>query len=220
MLITTTENLIGYDIEEYIGYISETVTFGVDDFRNVILVPNFDVGGESAVYQETLMRAEKLLNKRLEKKAKSLGADAIIGFRINYSEISGGYIKMLLLSGAGTAVIANMKEGLREKAEKRRIKTEEIKKKEEEYKMIQEEILINNILAGKTFFQLNVEYYNEASEDRKREIIEVLNTKEEVIRKREEYKNKDNLMLMLLKDGKDIFAEIELYNRANKSTDE
>ncbi|MEJ6467090.1 heavy metal-binding domain-containing protein [Fusobacterium ulcerans] len=33
MLITTTENLIGYDIEEYIGYISETVTFGINDFK-------------------------------------------------------------------------------------------------------------------------------------------------------------------------------------------
>lgn len=216
MLITTTENLIGYDIEEYLGYITETVTFGVDDFRNVILIPNFDVGGESAVYQETLMRAEKLLNNRLEKKAKSLGADAIIGLRITYSEISGGYVRMLLLSGTGTAVIANMKEGLREKAEKRRIEIEEIKEKVKEDKKLQEKILISKALYKKTFFQLNVEYYNEVSEDRKREIIEVLNTKEEVIRKREEYKNKDNLMLMLLKDGKDIFAEIELYNRSNK----
>lgn len=217
MLITTTENLIGYGIEEYLGYISETVTFGVDDFRNVILIPNFDVGGESAVYEETLMRAEKLLNKRLEKKAKSLGADAIIGFRINYSEISGGYIKMLLLSGAGTAVIANMKEGFREKAEKRRIKTEEIKKKEEEYKMTQEKILINNILAGKTFHELTVEYFNEKSADKKIEMIRALNTKEEVIAKKEEYNNKDVLMLMILKDAKDIFAEIELHNRSNKS---
>ena len=35
---------------------------------------------------------------------------------------------MLLLSGTGTAVIANMKDGLREKAEKRRIKIEENKR--------------------------------------------------------------------------------------------
>ncbi|WP_443864294.1 heavy metal-binding domain-containing protein [Fusobacterium ulcerans] len=217
MLITTTENLIGYDIEEYLGYISETVTFGVDGFRNVLLIPNFDVGEESAVYYETLMRAEKLLNSRLEKKAKSLGADAIIGLRITYSEISGGYVRMLLLSGTGTAVIANMKDGLREKAEKRRIKIEEIKEKEEECKRIQEEILINNILAGKTFHELTVEYFNEKSADKKIEMIRALNTKEEVINKREEYKNKDTLMLMLLKDGKDIFAEIELYNRSNKT---
>ena len=218
MLITTTENLIGYDIEEYLGYISETVTFGVDGFRNVLLIPNFDVGEESAVYYETLMRAEKLLNSRLEKKAKSLGADAIIGLRITYSEISGGYVRMLLLSGTGTAVIANMKDGLREKAEKRRIKIEEIKEKEEECKRIQEEILINNILAGKTFHELTVEYFNEKSADTKIEMIRALNTKEEVINKREEYKNKDTLMLMLLKDGKDIFAEIELYNRSNKNS--
>lgn len=67
MLITTTENLIGYDIEEYLGYITETITFGAT-FGNLILVPNFAVGEESDVYRETLMKAEKLLNKRLEKK--------------------------------------------------------------------------------------------------------------------------------------------------------
>ena len=124
---------------------------------------------------------------------------------------------MLLLSGTGTAVIANMKEGLSEKAEERRIKIEEIKKKEEKYKRIQEEILINNILSGKTFHELTVEYFNEKSADKKIEMIRALNTKEEVIAKKEEYKNKDTLMLMILKDAKDIFAEIELYNRSNKS---
>lgn len=124
---------------------------------------------------------------------------------------------MLLLSGTGTAVIANMKEGFREKAEERRIKIEEIKKKEEEYKRIQEEILINNILTGKTFHELTVEYFNEKSTDKKIELIRALNTKEEVIAKKEEYSNKDVLMLMILKDAKDIFAEIELHNRFNKS---
>ena len=101
--------------------------------------------------------------------------------------------------------------------EKRKKQIEEIKEKGKEYKKLQEKVLISRALYKKTFFQLNVEYYNEASEDKKREIIEVLNTKEEVISKREEYKNKDTLMLMLLKDGKDIFAEIELYNRSNKT---
>lgn len=124
---------------------------------------------------------------------------------------------MLLLSGIGTAVAVEIKEEFIEKMEKRKKQIEEIKEKGKEYKKLQEKVLISRALYKKTFFQLNVEYYNEASEDKKREIIEVLNTKEEVISKREEYKNKDTLMLMLLKDGKDIFAEIELYNRSNKT---
>lgn len=124
---------------------------------------------------------------------------------------------MLLLSGTGTAVAVEIKEEFIEKMEKRKKQIEEIKEKGKEYKKLQEKVLISRALYKKTFFQLNVEYYNEASEDKKREIIEVLNTKEEVISKREEYKNKDTLMLMLLKDGKDIFAEIELYNRSNKT---
>lgn len=125
---------------------------------------------------------------------------------------------MLLLSGIGTAVAVEIKEEFIEKMEKRKKQIEEIKEKGKEYKKLQEKVPISRALYKKTFFQLNVEYYNEASEDKKREIIEVLNTKEEVISKREEYKNKDTLMLMLLKDGKDIFAEIELYNRSNKNS--
>lgn len=204
MLITTTENLIGYDIEEYIGYISETVTFGINDFKEFFLIAD-SIGGESSIYRETL------------EKAKSLGANAIIGLRVTYSEMAGRGKSMLLLSGTGTAVAVEIKEEFIEKMEKRKKQIEEIKEKGKEYKKLQEKVLISRALYKKTFFQLNVEYYNEASEDKKREIIEVLNTKEEVISKREEYKNKDTLMLMLLKDGKDIFAEIELYNRSNKT---
>lgn len=216
MLITTTENLIGYDIEEYICYISETVTFGINDFKEFFLIAD-SIGGESSIYRETLEKAKEILNNRLEEKAKSLGANAIIGLRVTYSEMAGRGKSMLLLSGTGTAVAVEIKEEFIEKMEKRKKQIEEIKEKGKEYKKLQEKVLISRALYKKTFFQLNVEYYNEASEDKKREIIEVLNTKEEVISKREEYKNKDTLMLMLLKDGKDIFAEIELYNRSNKT---
>lgn len=79
--------------------------------------------------------------------------------------------------------------------------------------MTQEEILINNILAGKTFHELTVEYFNEKSADKKIEMIRVLNTKEEVIAKKEEDKNKDILMLMMLKNTKDIFAELVFNNK-------
>lgn len=33
MLIFTVENIQGYDIEEYLGYVSETVTLGINDIR-------------------------------------------------------------------------------------------------------------------------------------------------------------------------------------------
>ena len=65
MLITTTENLIGYDIEEYIGYISETVTFGINDFKEFFLIAD-SIGGESSIYRETLEKAKEILNNRLE----------------------------------------------------------------------------------------------------------------------------------------------------------
>lgn len=47
-------------------------------------------------------------------------------------------------------------------------------------------------------------------------MIRALNTKRGYCKKRR-VENKDTPMLMLLKDAKDIFAEIELYNSSNKS---
>ncbi|WP_462425333.1 YbjQ family protein [Fusobacterium varium] len=215
MLITTTESLVGYEIEEYLGHISETVTFGINDFKEFFLIADF-IGGESSIYNETLEKAKEILNKKLKEKAESLDANAIIGLRITYSEMSGKDKSMLLLSGTGTAVAVEMKEEFREKIEKRRIKLKEMKKKKEEDKKLQAKIFAERSLSEKTFTELKAEYYNETSSDKKVEIIKILNTRQEVIKKKEEYKNKDTLMLMILKDAKDILAEIELYNRSNK----
>ena len=38
MLMFTTETISGYEIEEYLGYVSETVTLGLNDF--LIVFPN------------------------------------------------------------------------------------------------------------------------------------------------------------------------------------
>ena len=109
MLIVTTENVLGYEIEEYLGYISETVTLGVNDFAEFFQI--FDVfGGESSQYKDKFQQAKEILNKRLEEKTQEIGGNAIIGLRINYQEITGKGKSSLLISGTGTAVKFKMTE--------------------------------------------------------------------------------------------------------------
>ena len=62
-------------------------------------------GGRSKSYQNTLQEARKAVLRELREEAHSLGADAVLGVKLDYSEISGGGKSMLFLVASGTAVV-------------------------------------------------------------------------------------------------------------------
>lgn len=61
-------------------------------------------GGRSKSYQNTLKDARKTVLQELRREAHTLGADAVLGVKLDYSEISGGGKSMLFLVASGTAV--------------------------------------------------------------------------------------------------------------------
>ena len=61
-------------------------------------------GGRSKSYQNTLKDARKTVLQELRREAHALGADAVLGVTLDYSEISGGGKSMLFLVASGTAV--------------------------------------------------------------------------------------------------------------------
>lgn len=99
----TTETISGYEIEEYLGYVSETVTLGILGLIEMFQIAD-TLGGESSIYRKKFDEAKNILNKRLETKAKEMGGNAIIGLRISYDEITGKGKSSLLISGTGTVV--------------------------------------------------------------------------------------------------------------------
>lgn len=103
MLIFTVENIIGYEIEEYLGYVSETVTLGINEFREFFQVADF-LGGESSTYYAKFDKAKEILNHRLETKAKAMNGNGIVGLRVHYQEILGKNKSSILISGTGTVV--------------------------------------------------------------------------------------------------------------------
>lgn len=132
--MVTTETILGYEIEEYLGYISETVTLGINDFIEFFQISD-TFGGESSTYKSKFDEAKDILNSRLKDKAKNIGGNAIIGLRINYNEISGKSKSSILISG--TATVVKIKENEKylkkieaDKQEEERIKEEQIKKYE------------------------------------------------------------------------------------------
>lgn len=128
MLIFTVENIQGYDIEEYLGYVSETVTLGINDIRESFQIADI-LGGESSTYREKFDKAKEILEHDLKTKAKNMQGNGIIGLRINYQEILAKGKSSILISGTGTVVkfkenekilkhIEEEKKGEREKYEK------------------------------------------------------------------------------------------------------
>lgn len=61
-------------------------------------------GGRSKSYQNALKDARKAVLQELRREAHQLGADAVLGVSLDYSEISGGGKSMMFLVASGTAV--------------------------------------------------------------------------------------------------------------------
>ena len=62
------------------------------------------VGGRSGAIQNTLRDARRQVMTELRHEAFSVGADAVVGVRLDYSEFSGGGRAMLFVVATGTAV--------------------------------------------------------------------------------------------------------------------
>lgn len=171
MLMVTTETISGYEIEEYLGYISETVTLGINDFLEFFQIAD-TFGGESSSYKSKFDEAKSILNRRLEAKAKEIQGNAIIGLRINYTEITGRGKSSILVSGTGTVVKVEM--------------TEEHKNKLKEKIEIIEKIETENIMQMQICNL--IKYIEKTSKEDKKKIIEKILLREDVKKIREVYK--------------------------------
>lgn len=103
MIITTTPNVEGRKIAEYKGLVFGEVISGVDFIKDFAAgLTNF-FGGRSGSYEGELIEAREAALKEMEKRAYSLGANAIVGVDIDY-EVLGQGGNMLMVTASGTAV--------------------------------------------------------------------------------------------------------------------
>lgn len=101
MIITTTNNVEGQKITAYLGVVTGETIIGANLFRDIFASVRDVVGGRSGAYEEVLREAKDTALYEMEMKAKSLGADAIVGIDLDYETIRQG---MLMVSASGTAV--------------------------------------------------------------------------------------------------------------------
>lgn len=103
MLMTTTPTLQGQDIREYLGVVTGEAIMGANIVRDLFAGVRDIVGGRAGAYEESLTDARETAMREMEQRARSMGADAVIGIDLDYETVGSGG-SMLMVSASGTAV--------------------------------------------------------------------------------------------------------------------
>ena len=103
MLTSTTDQLQGFDIIDYLGIVAGETISGANLVRDVMASVTDYVGGRSATYEEVLSKARESALDELTDRARLLGADAVVGVSLDYETV-GSRGAMLMVTATGTAV--------------------------------------------------------------------------------------------------------------------
>lgn len=103
MVITTTNNVEGFQIKEYHGVIFGEVITGVNFVKDIAAGFRDFFGGRSKTYEEELLNARNEALEELKQRALMMGANAVVGVKMDY-ETLGAQGSMLMVTCSGTAV--------------------------------------------------------------------------------------------------------------------
>ncbi len=103
-IVLTTESAHDLPIIERLEIITAECVLGMNIFNDIGSALRDLVGGRNETYQVKLREARKTVLGELKREAHQLGANAVVGVDLDYSEISGGGKSMLFLVASGTAV--------------------------------------------------------------------------------------------------------------------
>lgn len=104
MLITTTENVRGYEVAEYLGICAGQAIYGANVFRDIFASITDFIGGRSGAYEKVLRAGLEQALEDMREQATEMGANAVVGVSIDYESV-GKDSTMLLVAASGTAVI-------------------------------------------------------------------------------------------------------------------
>lgn len=105
MILTTTSNIEGRPIEQYLGIVTGEAIIGADFLKDFMAAIKDLVGGRAQKYEETLIHARKTALSEIEARAAALGANAIVGLSLDYESLGGDRGGMMMVTATGTAVL-------------------------------------------------------------------------------------------------------------------
>ena len=103
--IFTTPILDGIKIKEYKGIVIVRNVRAVNIVRDFFTSFRDIFGGRSASYQEVMKSMQDDVIAEAKEEAKKLGANAIVGFSLDYDNVASKNKSLLMASAKGTAVV-------------------------------------------------------------------------------------------------------------------
>ncbi|MGB5944177.1 MAG: YbjQ family protein [Leeuwenhoekiella sp.] len=100
----TTESHVDFKIDQRIDILTAECAFGMNVFKDLFAGVRDVIGGRSETLQNTLRESKETVLNELRKEAFLVGANAVIGVDLDYSEFSGGGKSMLFIVASGTAI--------------------------------------------------------------------------------------------------------------------
>lgn len=105
MLSVTTSSIEGKRVTAYKGIVFGEIIAGINVIKDIAAgLTNF-FGGRSGSYEQELLAARDQALREMEQRAAELGANAIIGVKVDYEAISNQGSNMLMVIASGTAVV-------------------------------------------------------------------------------------------------------------------
>lgn len=102
MIMTTTPSIEGREIAQYIRIVSSEAISGVNMFKDIGAGFRNLVGGRSAGYEGEINGAREQALGEMVQRAIDLGAEGVVGVKIDYESLGQG--GMVMVTAAGTAV--------------------------------------------------------------------------------------------------------------------
>lgn len=104
MILTSANTLESKEIIEYKGLVTGESLIGSNIYKDLFSGVRDVVAGRTAQYELELQKARDIALNTMEEKAKSLGANAIIGLKISYDNLGGTMGNTILVTAYGTAI--------------------------------------------------------------------------------------------------------------------
>ena len=105
MIISTTNYVPGMEVVEYKGLATGEVVAGINFLKDLGAGLRNFFGGRSQGYEDEIIQARAEALKELEARATAMGANAVIGVRIDFDGLGSNGNNRLLVTVTGTAVV-------------------------------------------------------------------------------------------------------------------
>ena len=104
MILTSSNTLESKEIIDYKGLVTGESLIGANIYKDLFSGVRDVVVGRTTQYEEELQKARNIALESMEKKAESLGANAIVGLKLSYDNLGGTMGNTILVTVYGTAV--------------------------------------------------------------------------------------------------------------------